>query len=454
MRTRITLAILGTAVVALLLAGAATLIVVRSEARSDTEQRLRDQLTALADSLPVGGRNATARPNARVQRQTLVRLARGLDLDDLTVVRVVDGAVTGEVPDGVPSSSLDPDDLTAGQVLSGGSGNQVWAAAPAIGGQRTTVLVATSTTPTPPPVLQWFAVAALVTAFGGALVAVLLARTLTDPLRRVETAAGELAAGDLSVRLPDPPQRAGAEVADLTRSINALAEALERSRGLERRFLMSVSHDLRTPLTSIRGWAEAVADGTAPDAPAAAGIIGTEAQRLQRLVQDLLDLARLDARQFSTSPVEAVVAGVVTGVVGGFARDAAAVGLGIEVDDTSESARAMIDPDRLGQVVANLVDNGLRFARNSLVVAVTSDADAVTVSVTDDGPGIDTEDLPRVFDRLYVSRRSSGRGQPGSGLGLAIVRELTQAMGGTVGATSPTMIDGGTRVAVRLPRLT
>lgn len=459
MRVRIALAILGTAVVALLLAGAATVLVVRAEARADTEDRLREQLTALADALPPPGAARAGRPGAQITRRTLVRLARGLDLDGLTSVAVADGRVSGELPDGVPVDELDPVRLSAGDVLGGGSGDRAWAAAPLIGGQRTNVLVATSTTPAEPPVLQWFAFAALVTLIGGAAVAVVLARTLTDPLRRVEVAAERLAAGDLSIRLPDPPPRAGAEVADLTRSINALAGALERSRGLERQFLMSVSHDLRTPLTSIRGWAEAVADGTAPDAPAAADIIRSEARRLERLVQDLLDLARIDARRFSLDPLDVPVAAVVTEVVDGLEHRASAAGIALRVDDLSAGARAVVDPDRLGQIVANLVENGLRYARAALTVTIGGGGvedggdEGLTVSVCDDGPGIAPADLPHVFERLYVARPPPERRTTGSGLGLAIVNELTSAMGGTVTATSPTGPGGGTCVTVRLPRI-
>ncbi len=126
-------------------------------------------------------------------------------------------------------------------------------------------------------------------------------------MRSATDATARIAAGDLTVRLPADERRHD-EITDLSIAINQMAGTLERSRGLEQQFLLSVSHDLRTPLTSIRGYAEAVADGTAPDSRAAAGIILAEAQRLERLVKDLLDLAKLEARQFTLDMLSVDVA--------------------------------------------------------------------------------------------------------------------------------------------------
>src|SRR5204862_930821 len=140
-------------------------------------------------------------------------------------------------------------------------------------------------------------------------------------------------------------------------SVNAMAEALERSRGLERQFLLSVSHDLRTPLTSIRGWAEAIADRSAPNAPEAAGTILSEARRLERLVTDLLELAKLDARRFSLDVRPTDIAEVVAGTAEGFRPAAKDAKVRVDVDlprSRDGHLTAAADPDRLGQVVANL----------------------------------------------------------------------------------------------------
>jgi signal transduction histidine kinase len=229
-----------------------------------------------------------------------------------------------------------------------------------------------------------------------------------------------------------------------------MAAQLEAARGLERGFLLSVSHDLRTPLTSIGGYAEAIADGAVEgreEQKRAAEVIASEARRLERLVADLLDLARLDAHEFSLTPRPVDAADVVGEAVDAF--DPSARDLGIElVLQRSDSVPVDADPERLGQIVANLVENALKYARTRVTVGVSSDDGMLEVRVDDDGPGIDGEDLPHVFERLYTSRTVPGR-KVGTGLGLAIVHELSAAMGGTADVHQ---LDGrGTRFVVRIP---
>ena len=279
---------------------------------------------------------------------------------------------------------------------------------------------------------RWFALAAIVTLGAAVAVASVLGSRLTRPLRDAQRATRRIAAGDLSARLPEP--RGDDELATLTRSINSMAETLERSRGLERQFLLAVSHDLRTPLTSIRGFAEAIAEGKAPDNAQAAAVITAESRRLERLVRDLLELAKLDARRFSLDVRATDVAEVVTETAEGFrpAADDAHVQLDV-VTNGHGALLATADPDRLAQVVANLVENALKFASAAITVGAARADGAVVLWVADDGPGIPADDLPRVFERFFTSTRTPAR-QVGSGLGLSIVRELVDAMGATVRA--------------------
>jgi two-component system sensor histidine kinase BaeS len=279
-----------------------------------------------------------------------------------------------------------------------------------------------------------------------ALVAGWLARRITRPLVDAEVATSRMAAGDLDARVDVPPGT-DAEIASLAHSINTLAAGLARAQGLERQFLMSVSHDLRTPLTSIRGFAEAITDGTAAEPARAARVISSEAGRLERLVGDLLDLAKLDARRFSFDLRPVDVCEVVADTAAGFERAAADASVGLEVDVPDHPLIASVDPDRLAQVVANLVENALKFASSHIDVTARAEGDGVLIAVTDDGPGIPVDDVPHVFERLYQSDRTPAR-QVGSGLGLAIVAELVDAMGGRVGAEP--VAGGGTRLAVRL----
>jgi two-component system sensor histidine kinase BaeS len=277
-----------------------------------------------------------------------------------------------------------------------------------------------------------------------------LGRRIARPLQDAELATRRIADGDLSATVTVEPG-ADAELESLARSINTMASTLARSKDVERQFLMSVSHDLRTPLTSIRGFAEAIADGAAPDDRRAAEVIGAESRRLERLVGDLLDLAKLDARQFSLDLRPVDLSGVVAATADGFSHAAAEYGIGLNVDVPPVPVLVRADPDRLGQVIANVVENALKFASGHIAVRAL-DGLAPSIVVEDDGPGIPGPDLPLVFGRMYSSSRTPTR-QVGSGLGLAIVAELVAAMGGTVRAESPIRVDGGvggTRVVVQL----
>jgi two-component system sensor histidine kinase BaeS len=283
----------------------------------------------------------------------------------------------------------------------------------------------------------------------GATVAAVLGRRLARPVLAAEGAASRLAAGDLGVRLPEPaPGSQPDELGRLALALNQLAASLEHSRLAEQRFLLSVSHDLRTPLTSIRGYADALADGTLDDVDRGVAVIQREALRLERLVRDLLDLARLESHQFRLEPVRLDLADVA--VRAAQASAAAGSARGVEVVAIAEGPVPVVgDPDRLAQVTANLVENGLKFASRQVVVAAGADASGPWLTVSDDGPGIDEADRPHVFERLYVGRSRPTRAESGSGLGLAIVRELVSLHGGTVAVEARD--GGGTRMAVRLP---
>lgn len=453
MRRRILLAIIGTVALALVLAGAGTYLLLGRAADRATETGLRSQAEGLVALLDLG-RTAKLGP---IRQQKAVS---GLKLEGISVILVgPKGALRGELPLGVSSEDLPPAALLEGTTLSGRHSSLVWASASsplARGGALAVVITRSSDRPRPP--LGWFLVSGALALAVGAAVAWGLSGDLTRPLRRADDATRRIAAGDLAARLPEPAATDRTEVADLTRSINDMAAALEHSRGLERQFLLSVSHDLRTPLTSIRGYAEAISDGTASDPVAAARVIGTEAQRLGRLVGDLLDLARLDADGFSFAFQVVPVAEVVNEVAEGFRPTAEAAQVTLHLSAPAAGTTARIDPGRLGQCVANLMENGLRYAASQLWVETGPGSDGgVEVTVVDDGPGIAPDDLPRVFERLYADDRRPTRGPApgstgGSGLGLAIVRELVAAMGGQVRATSPALPDGrGARFAIALP---
>jgi two-component system sensor histidine kinase BaeS len=275
---------------------------------------------------------------------------------------------------------------------------------------------------------QWtpFAFALLVAALAGGvlagLAALLLARRIALPVRRVAEASRKLARGTH----PDPvPVEGAAELATLARAFNDLAQQLARARAAERNFLLSVSHELKTPLTAIRGYAEAIQDG-ALDPSEAAATVAQEAARLERLVRDLLDLARMNRTDFSVQNSEIDLGEVAEDAVRRYEQVALAFGVTIEAV-TNGSAPAIADSDRVLQVVSNLVENALRLGGDVRVVAEPG-----KLRVEDNGPGLQPDELEHAFERFYLHERY-GRERPvGTGLGLAIVKELTAAMGGSV----------------------
>lgn len=438
MRRRLTLAIVGVVAGALVVAGLGSLLLVRRAAVDETRAELVRQAEAVAQ-----GAEEARRPGVvGVLRQVL-------RLEGFSVMRLApDGRPLGRPPAGITDDDLDTSRLLAGQTVSGVRGSVAYAAAPVRAGRLPVVVILTRHVTGLGRGSGYFALAAGLALLVAVIVADRVGRRIAEPLARAEDATRRIAAGDLATPVPQD-RRSYPELASLTRSINAMAADLERARNQERQFLLSVSHDLRTPLTSIRGFAEAIADGVTPDSRPAAGVIGAEARRLERLVGDLLDLANLEAKRFSLA-LGRVDAGEVVHRTGeGFRPAATAAGLVLAVDGAeSGPLYARADPERLAQVVANLVENALKFAHSRIDVAVEPRDDSVVISVVDDGPGIDPAALPHVFGRLQQSGRGSAPRQVGSGLGLAIVAELVAAMGGTVDARSQ---PGATRTVVTLP---
>jgi two-component system sensor histidine kinase BaeS len=276
-----------------------------------------------------------------------------------------------------------------------------------------------------------------------------LSRSLDRRLVGLRTASRRMAKGDLAARV----ENVGAdEVGEVEVAFNDMAEELQEARRREREFLVSVSHDLRTPLTTIGGYAEALGDGRISDDDRAnvAGVIGRESDRLQRLVEDLMLLSRIEAREFSLRPETVDLSGHLNGVVEAFRGKAERAGVELVAELASLDA-VEVDPDRIAQVVGNLLENALRYTPEGGTVRVCLEErkGAASISVADTGPGIEPEDLPHIFERLYVTRRYRPVRPEGSGLGLSIVKELVEAMAGSTEVASEP--GRGTAVTVRIP---
>ena len=320
-------------------------------------------------------------------------------------------------------------DLKAGKPAQGSvtiAGTDYFFAAQPVGSQAFVLLRPKSVTKSQlTPFVESLLIATLA---GGALAAAaafVLARRIARPVVRVAEAARDLARGTH----PDPvPVEGAAELATLAGAFNDMAVQLSHAREAERNFLLSVSHELKTPLTAIRGYAEALRDG-AVSVEDATETVALEAARLERLVGDLLDLARMNRTDFSVHNSEIDLTEVADDAVRRYQPQADAFGVTLSVV-ADGPAPALADADRVLQVVSNLVENALRLAPPGGEIRLVTGPGQLRVE--DTGPGLKPEEHEHAFERFYLHERY-GRERPvGTGLGLAIVKELTQAMGGTV----------------------
>jgi signal transduction histidine kinase len=278
----------------------------------------------------------------------------------------------------------------------------------------------------------------------GLLGAWVLSRSVVRPVRRLAEASGRLAEGETGVCVrPKGPR----EMRELAASFNDMNAKLFKAQETEQAFLLSVSHELKTPLTSIRGYAEGIGDGTVtPDD--GAEVIGAESSRLERLVGDLLDSARMRKSAFTVRRETVDLAALTQDVALRYKGTAQDAGLTLHVK-TDAGGSAIADNDRVLQVVSNLVENAIRCTPPPGTVTITTAPG--TVAVSDTGRGLTSDDLPRAFERFYLYSRYGIDRPVGTGLGLAIVKELTEAMGGTVSVSSAVGV--GTAFTVVLPRV-
>ena len=255
-----------------------------------------------------------------------------------------------------------------------------------------------------------------------------LSRRITRPVLALSDAADEVAAGRYDVAVPEVP--GGGEISHLSERFNEMTAQLKQAEALERNFLMTVSHELRTPLTAIRGHVEALLEGVVEDEEARAyslEVISLEADRLERLVGDVLDLAKLDMHRFALRQEEVDMERLVDRAYSTFGEEARRRGIdyrrSIEVKPVLET-----DGDRVLQVISNLLENAFRWTPDGgrVGLALTQVDGTIRVAVDDTGPGIPEEEQERIFRPFW-----SQDGQ-GTGLGLAIARELAAALGGGI----------------------
>ncbi|MDR7480879.1 MAG: ATP-binding protein [Armatimonadota bacterium] len=282
------------------------------------------------------------------------------------------------------------------------------------------------------------------------VVSLLLAQRLARPIQEMRAATGRLAAGELGVRVP---VRTADELGDLARALNYMAAELQRLDDLRRDFVADASHELRTPVANLAVAVEALRGRIACDDPSGETLLRAverEVDRLRTLVEHLLDLSAIETGRVHLHLVPTDLAGVVRDVVGSFQPRTAQRRVILDQRLPAGGVVARTDPERLAQILGNLLDNAVKFtpAGGRVTVSLAVHRGLVTLAVDDTGPGIPPEDLPHIFDRFYKADRARSD-QPGAGLGLAIAQRLAVVLGGRIEAGNRP--EGGARFVVTLP---
>jgi len=300
-------------------------------------------------------------------------------------------------------------------------------------------------------ILPLFAQSGLMALGLALIVAYIFARWIGDPLQRIVLAARGMPSLEARAVGASGPQ----EVQELTRAFNSMVSRVQKSQQSQRDFVANVSHELKTPLTSIQGFSQAILDGTADSSEKrehAAQVIFDEAARMHRMVLDLLDLARLDAGTADITFSAVHLAPLLNAIGERFAPQSQKSDVRIEISVPLELPAVSADGDKLSQVFANLVDNALKVTPRggSIQFRASNLKREIVVSVTDSGPGIPPQAQAHIFDRFYQADPArAGGATRGAGLGLAIAREIVEAHGGRISVRS--RVGEGTTFDVFLP---
>ena len=279
------------------------------------------------------------------------------------------------------------------------------------------------------------------------LLSFVLTRQVLKPLRAMQTATQRLS-GDYDARVAVTTRD---ELAELAHALNSMADSLAHTEELRRRLVADVAHELRTPLTNLRGYLEGFADGVVAPAPATLSMLHCEVVRLERLVDDLHQLSQVDAAELELRLEDVDLAHLIDRLVALQRPTIEAKELSMEITIGSDAGRLMADPDKLSQILRNLVENACRFTPVGGDVRISSERRGARhlIEVANTGPGIASDDVSRIFERFYRAEKSRSREWGGAGIGLAIVKGLAEAHGGSVGAQSR---EGWTRIWVELPQ--
>lgn len=277
--------------------------------------------------------------------------------------------------------------------------------------------------------------AALAAMLIAVLLGAILARTLTQPVRDLTRAIRAMARGELRQEVP---VRSADELGTLTQAFNQMSADLARSNELRRQQIADIAHDLRTPLTVITGYIEALRDDVLKPTPARFEAMNTEAQHLKRLVEDLRTLSLADAGELPMQPERLAPRALLDRLAAAYAPQAIERQIALGVAAATELPAIEVDPERMIQVLGNLVTNALRHTPAGGRIALSAQAQGahVILAVADTGEGIPADMLPHIFDRFYCGDPARSQQDGESGLGLAIAKSIVEAHGGTIAAAS------------------
>ncbi len=260
---------------------------------------------------------------------------------------------------------------------------------------------------------------------------------LVQPLRQMSSAARSFGAGDFSVRVP---VTSSDELGQLAASFNNMANSLSISEGTRRSFIANVSHELKTPMTTIAGFIDGILDGTIPreEQDKYLGIVSNEVKRLSRLVKSMLDLSRIDNGEMKLNPANFDITHTIVTTLLTFEQSIDEKQIEVRGLEEARPQTVYGDQDLLHQVVYNLIENAVKFTNPGgyISVRVSDSIDRTTVIIENSGPGIAAEELPRIFERFYKTDKSRSRDKNGMGLGLYIVRTILKFHGGDISVAS------------------
>jgi two-component system sensor histidine kinase BaeS len=445
MASRVALLTTAVAAVAVLIAGAVSYGLVRDAAETEARKNLSRQADVLADSnLRLGGRFAGGRQLRALAAQGIEAFRTGSDGE------LPSGGTPAVVAGRQYATALRNAELVSAAAVVDGETYLV-EARPLDGGGSVVLVQRLEDSRALGRQLVGRTILALIIGLAvAALAAWWLARRFSRPLRRTAVAAHALAGGERQVRVPEDGP---AEVAEVAASLNALAAALETSEGRQREFLLSVSHELRTPLTAVKGFAESLADGvtSGDDVRGVGGTMLAEADRLDRLVSDLLDLARLGAQDFRIDLADVDLVELVGAAAEVWRARCETLGVVFEATLPGTPVPVRTDPTRARQILDGLAENALRVTPTGapIVFRVGTAPGFGVLEVSDGGPGLTADDLAVAFERSVLYERYRGVRRVGTGVGLALVHGLTTRLGGH--AEAGRAPEGGAQFTVWLP---